>query len=215
MSDPSKTERTNPSATSDEQALSSAQGTVQRCEKVVSRALAMVMGGAALFFALAGGAAIATERAAPWWALSFPFVIALLFAATALIKPVLRTTVTDEEVYALHGLREWRVVMCSIDSVKVVDGVRPQLAHAELIGPAVTSRVVLIEWTDSNGQAKKSAIASNDPEALAASINAVRESRATRLSSVRVFADVHEGDADAVEVEASRASAARDESREG
>lgn len=207
------TEPTSASATSGEQALSSAQGAVQRCEKVVSRVLSLVMGAGALFFALAGLIGVVAERAAPWWAKSFPFVIALLFAATALIKPVLRTTVTDEEVYTLHGLREWRVVMSAIDAVKVVDGVRPALANAELIGPAVTSRVVLIEWTDSSGQAKKSALASNDPDALAASINAVRESRATRLSSVRVFADVHERDA--VDVEAAHPPAASAESREG
>lgn len=174
----------------DERDLSAVHGTVLHREKVISRALAGMMAGGALLFLLAGVAAVFGERGAPWWALAFPFVISLLFSMVALIKPVLRTTVTDEEVYALHGLRETRVSMTAIDAVTVVEGTRQALLGAESIGPAVTGRVVLISWTDADGVAKKCAIASNDPEQLAGAINGVRSARASRLSSLRV--DVYE-----------------------
>ncbi len=179
-----------PRARDDERDLSAVHGTVLHREKVISRALAGIMAGGALLFLLAGVAAVFGERGAPWWAMGFPFVISLLFSMIALIKPVLRTTVTDEEVYALHGLRETRVSMTAIDDVTVVEGTRQALFGVEAVGPAVTARVVLIAWTAADGAAKKCAIASNDPEQLAGAINSVRSARASRLSSLRV--DVYE-----------------------
>lgn len=166
-----------------------AHGTVLHREKVVSRALAGAMGVGALFFLLAGGLGIFGEPNAPVWAMAFPFLFSLAFAFVGLTKPVLRTTVTNEEVYALHGLRETRVPMEAIESVSVVDGTREKLLGAEMVGPAITSKVALIAWSDAKGATHKCAIASDDPERLASLINGVREQRRTRLSSVRVLVD--------------------------
>lgn len=190
----------------DDRDLANDHGTVVHREKVVSRALALMMAAGAMFFALAGVAAIATERRAPWWALLVPFVISLAFAAVGLLKPVLRTTVTDEEVYAEHGLREACVSMCAIESVKVVKSSRDQLLGAELIGPSVGESAVLIEWTYSDGSRKKTALPSANPTALAAAINEVRDARASRLSSVRIM--VHERDEDGVPAEIAPAAIA-------
>ncbi|MFO0562581.1 MAG: hypothetical protein U0269_31480 [Polyangiales bacterium] len=166
-----------------------AHGAILHREKVVSRALAGMMGAGALFFLLAGGAAIFGEPNAPLWALAFPFVFAVAFAFVGLTKPVLRTTVTNEEVYALHGLREARVPMEAIESVVAVDGTREKLLGAELVGPAITGKVTLITWSDAKGATHKCAISSDDAERLAALINRVRDQRRTRLSSVRVLVD--------------------------
>jgi hypothetical protein len=132
-----------------------AHGTILHRDKVVSRALAGMMGAGALFFLLAGGAAIFGEPNAPLWALALPFVFALAFAFVGLTKPVLRTMVTNEEVYALHGLREARVPMEAIESAVAVDATREKLLPAELVGPAITGKVALIMWSGATRRGRR------------------------------------------------------------
>lgn len=166
-----------------------AHGTILHREKVVSRSLAAMMGFGTLFFLFAGGAAIFGDPNAPLWALAFPFSFAVLFAFAGLTKPVLRTTVTNEEVYTLHGLREERVPMEAIESVTVVAATQLRPLGAVLIGPSATHRLVLVTWSDANAVTHKLAIASEDADRLASLINRVRDQRRTRLSSVRVLVD--------------------------
>jgi hypothetical protein len=171
----------------------------------------------ALLFALAGVGALASERGAPGPALLVPFVVAGLFALTGLTKPVLRTTVTDREVYALHGLRESRIPLASITSVTVVPATRQSLLGAEALGPAAGAQMVLVAFDDLDGAAKKRAIPSVDPAALAAILEEAR-GRARESTGVRAEASVHEpssvaSDPDGEEAGRSQRAGARDSTR--
>lgn len=154
--------------------LSAHRGAVLHREKYVSRALAVIMAACALLFTVAGVGAVATERAAPWPLLLVPFFVATLFALAGLTKPVLRTTVTEQEIYALHGLRESRVALSSITDVAVVEATRQALFGAEALGPAAGTHMILLSFTDAEARPRKCALPSRDPAALAAIIEEAR-----------------------------------------
>lgn len=184
-----------PSARGDE-SLSTAKGAEMHREKVVSRGLAAAMFGGFAFFSIGGIIGYVTDPHAPIGALVLVMLFALAFLAAGLVKPVLRTTVTDQEVYAQHGLREWRVALSAITKVSVVSATKQSLLGAEAVGPSFGSHAALIEYRDASGATKKLALASNDAPALVSTIEVVKAgagSTGVRVDGAEQGASLDEG----------------------
>ncbi|MBL8678780.1 MAG: hypothetical protein JNK05_06425 [Myxococcales bacterium] len=191
--------------------LSTARGAEMHREKVVSRGLAGAMFGGFAFFSIGGIVGYFADPNAPLWALLLVQLFALAFLATALVKPVLRTTVTDQEVYAQQGLREWRVALDQITKVSVVPANKQALSGAEAVGPMFGATATLIEYRDASGANKKLALASNDAAALVATIEVVKSGAAStgvRVDGgdVGVGADVAESAVEAASKSATRSA---------
>jgi hypothetical protein len=168
--------------------LSEAIGTALHREKVVSRMLAITMFVGAAIFTFGGIVGYATDPNAPVWTLVFMLTIALAFLSVGLVKPVLRTTVTDREVYALHGLRAWRVPLDTILSLSVVPATRQALLGSEPVGPMFNGHAAVIEYRDATGAIKKLALATPNAGALVAAIESARGP--SRATGVRVQSEI-------------------------
>jgi hypothetical protein len=149
------------------------EGAVLHREKVVARSLALICVALTIFF---GATSVAYLSG---WKPETSLLVRLLTYAmvplgvfTGLTRTVLRTAITTREIHVAQGLSERRIALGNITACEVfTPGKQP--VRAELFSPG-PARGVLVDWTDGPGKTRRTLIGSDDPAALAATIEDAR-----------------------------------------
>ncbi len=181
-------------------------------DTVTSRPLVLLLGVIALLSA-GGGVAdfLHVLPKSTTWAGVLLMCLAMLMAFLATTLTVLRTVVTEGEVYVQYGLWGPRVPIAKVRSAKVVKydsfrfggyGIKRASDGTWAYVLKAKDGVVELVWTDDAGKEKRAVFSASNPSAVVAAIEQARTaSGGLRVGSAKSEAQSDEGDASIVDEE--------------